>query len=485
MSWFSRLIGKRTELAPSHAPISFTNTLSGRKETFIPLKPPVVTMYTCGPTVYGPAHIGNLRAYVFSDTIMRALMEAGYHVRRVINITDVGHLVGDGDHGEDKMEKGAREQKMSPAEIAERYTKLFMEDLRALNIDTEHTLFPRATEYIQEQIAMIKTLEEKGFAYRAEDGIYFDTSKFPDYGKLGGIDVKHLMAGARIEKIRGKRNATDFVLWRDAGPNDLQQWDSPWGRGNPGWHIECSAMSRSLLGIELDIHTGGIDHIPTHHNNEIAQSEGVSGRKFVRYWIHNAFLNIGEDKISKSLKNDYVLPDVVEHGIHPLALRYLFLQAHYRSPLSFTWEALGAAQEALKRLWRIADEAKTDSKGVPHDSDVRGRFIALVRDDLATPQAIAYLWDSLKGDDLSPEEKWGLITAADALLGLSLTDSPAETRPTETENLPEDIQKLVYERDLARGAKDYAKADELRYQLEERGYRVEDSASGTLLTKNP
>lgn len=468
----------------SAAPLYFTNTMTGKADLFMPLKPGVVSMYSCGPTVYSRAHIGNLRAYVFSDTIARVLTQAGLHVRKVINITDVGHLVGDGDHGEDKMAKGAREEHKTPKEIADHYTKLFLEDAAALNIDTTNTLFPRATEYIAQQIAMIKTLEERGFAYKAEDGVYFDTKKFHNYGRLGGANKAELLPGARIEKIKGKRSATDFVLWRDAKKDDLQQWDSPWGRGNPGWHIECSAMIKAVLGDTIDIHTGGMDHIPTHHNNEIAQSEAANDRPLARYWIHEAFLNVNGERIGKSMQNDIYISEIEHKHIDPLALRLLFLQAHYRTPLSFSWESLKAANEALMRLRRLAAAVKRESGAVMEASPERERFVALMRDDLATPQALAVLSKGLRDEDeLSPEERWGLVMAADELLGLNLASGEASTPPLA--NLPEDIQKMAYERDMARAAKDYYRSDVIRYQLEERGYRVEDSPEGTLLTKTP
>jgi cysteinyl-tRNA synthetase len=485
MGWLREFITGKRAIAPIESPILFTNTMSGRKEAFRPLKARVVTMYSCGPTVYSKQHIGNLKAPLFADLIARTLKEAGYHLVRVINITDVGHLVGDGDLGEDKMAKGAREEQTTPEAIAERYTKLFLEDLASLNITdgTTDIAFPRATEYISEQIAMIRALESKGFAYKAEDGIYYDTSRFPAYGRLGGADKAKLLPGARVEKIPGKRNIHDFVLWRFAKPGDLQQWDSPWGRGNPGWHIECSAMIRALLGAEIDIHTGGIDHIPVHHNNEIAQSEAVNGKPLARYWMHEAFVTVNEEKVAKSTGNVIYLSDVEARGYHPLALRYFFLQAHYRSPVSFTWEALAAANEALTRLWRAASQIRAASNGVAYDSDERHRLIAHMRDDLGTPQALAVLSRALKDEDLSPEEKWGVILSADALLGLSLAHPPEAALPRPPEALPEDVQKLVYGRDLARAGKDYAEADRLRYQLEERGYRVDDGPSGTLLTR--
>lgn len=470
----------------SAAPLFFTNTLTDKKDLFAPLKPGVVTMYSCGPTVYGPQHIGNLRAALFADTIARVLMAAGYHVRRVINITDVGHLVGDGDEGEDKMAVGAAREHVTPEEIAERYAKQYLDDLRSLGIDTAHILFPRATEYIQEQIAMVRALEEKGYAYHANDGVYFDTSKLPDYGKLGGVAQVKLMGGARIKMDGGKRNLHDFALWRNAKPNDLQQWDSPWGKGNPGWHIECSAMIRTLLGTEIDIHTGGMDHIPVHHNNEIAQSEVANGRPLARYWLHQAFITIDGEKISKSLGNDILLSDLTARGYHPLSLRYFYYQATFRSPISFTWDALAAAHEALNRLWRLSREVAEESKGKTASSDTERRLIAVLRDDLATPAALALLWDALRDENLSPAQKHGVVAAADAVLGLSLlTPPPLVGGPIATEDLPEDIQVLILRRDEARAAKEYAVSDELRDELEFRGYRVDDGPNGTVVTPLP
>jgi cysteinyl-tRNA synthetase len=467
---------------PSAAPIFFTNTLTGTKDLFAPLKPGVVSMYSCGPTVYGPQHIGNLRAALFADTIARVLMGAGYHTRRVINITDVGHLVGDGDEGEDKMSIGALREQVSPKDIADRYTKQYLEDIRSLNIDTAHILFPRATEYIQEQIAMVAALEEKGYVYRTNDGVYFDTSRYASYGKLGGVAEVKLMGGARIKIEGGKRNLHDFALWRNAKPNDLQKWDSPWGWGNPGWHIECSAMIRTLLGTEIDIHTGGMDHIPVHHNNEIAQSEAVSGKPLARYWLHEAFITIEGEKISKSIGNEILLSDITARGFHPLSLRYFYYQASFRTPVSFSWESIGAAHEALQRLWRLAQEIGADAGGRSASSDAERRMIAILRDDLATPAALALLWDSVKSDELSPSEKMGVLAAADSVLGLLLVAPPATAGSISSEDLPEDVQELVRERDEARAARNYARSDSIREKLEFRGYRVDDSPSGTQIS---
>ncbi|OHA92415.1 MAG: cysteine--tRNA ligase [Candidatus Zambryskibacteria bacterium RIFCSPHIGHO2_01_FULL_49_18] len=459
----------------------FTNTLSGNKELFISQRPERALLYSCGPTVYGSAHIGNLRAYVFSDTLARMLGAAGYQVRRVINITDVGHLVGDGDTGEDKMNVGAEREKTTPQAIADRYTKEFIEDLSELNVDTKDIQFPRATDYIKEQIALAKTLEEKGFAYRIKNGLAFDTSRFRGYGKLGNIDLSAQRIGARIETDQEKRNPADFWLWRIAKPNDLQQWDSPWGRGNPGWHIECSAMSRALLGQEIDIHTGGEDHIATHHNNEIAQSEAASGRTFVHYWMHNAFLTVEGQKISKSLRNDIYLKDIIANGRHPLALRYFYLQAHYRTPLSFSWDALAGAASALERLWKISRDIADESGRKKASGETRERFLATMRDDLATPAALGILWDSLKSEEYTPEEKWGLLEDADAHLGISLINPPILGAIKESD-IPQEIREMLARRSAARASKDFKTADKIRVEIEKSGYHVDDGPSGAVLT---
>lgn len=485
----------KKKAGPNRAPIFLTNTLSGRRESFAPLKEGVVNLYSCGPTVYDRAHIGNLRAYVFSDTLARTLIEAGHAVRRVINITDVGHLVGDAEQGEDKMSVTAKREQTRPEEIARKYTEHFIEDIGLLNLDTKNILFPKATEFIAEQIEMIKVLEAKGHTYSISDGLYFDTSTFPDYGKLGGVPEEvvkvgtadtlaartEMLAHSRIAPNEEKRNPADFALWRKAKANDLQQWNSPWGYGNPGWHIECSAMARALLGETIDIHTGGMDHIAVHHNNEIAQSESANGRPLSRYWMHLSFLTVSGDKISKSLKNDVYLSEIIERGYHPLALRYFFLQAHYRTPLSFSWEALDAANQALHNLWKLAEEVGTDAKGVAQESDASRRIVAILRDDLATPQGLAYLWECLKDDALSARQAWGVVTAAEPILGLMLTNPPVRTRPYTLAELPEDIQALVREREAARKAKNYLDSDRIRIHLEERGYRVDDGPSGQVI----
>ncbi|HWH16288.1 MAG TPA: cysteine--tRNA ligase [Candidatus Paceibacterota bacterium] len=482
MGWLSSLfIGKR-DTAPSEAPLFLTNSLSGKKELFSPLRANVASLYSCGPTVYSRAHIGNLRAYVFADVLARTLSEAGYHVRRVINITDVGHLTDDADTGEDKMEKGAREEGVSAKDIAHRYTRAFLEDIRALGIDTESVSFPKATEYIEEQIALIQLLEEKGFTYRTKDGIYFDTSRFPNYGALdhgGGKLREEAFAeiGRRIAGNPEKRHPADFALWKFSprGARRQQEWNSPWGIGFPGWHIECSAMSRALLGQPFDIHTGGVDHIPVHHTNEIAQSEAAYDVALARYWLHSAFLTIENRKISKSLGDDIYLSDIAERGMDPLALRYLFLQAQYRSPLSFSWDSLEAAANALAKLRRAAQSIRAEAEGAPVASDASRRMVALLRDDLATPSALALLWETVKDEDMEREEQLGVISAADRVLGLNLLTSAPNA-------VPEHILALVAERETARESRDFAKADALRIHIEASGYRVEDGPSGPVVT---
>jgi cysteinyl-tRNA synthetase len=483
MEWLTRRF-KKVDADKQTPRIFLTNTLSGEKELFIPQNPGLVLLYSCGPTVYGPAHIGNLRAYVFSDTLVRTLVAAEYHVRRVINITDFGHLVSDGDEGEDKMTKGLKRENMpltmaNMRILAERYTAIFFDDLEELNIPIKDIMFPRASDYIQEQIALIKTLEQKEYAYRTSDGVYFDTARFPTYGKLGGINVDAQQASARVEKNTEKRNPADFVLWKS---DDTFGWQSPWGLGFPGWHIECSAMSRSLLGQEIDIHTGGEDHIAVHHNNELAQSEAASGRKFVHYWLHNAFLKINNDRVAKSTGNVAYLSDVREKGFHPLALRYFFLQAHYRTPLSFSWDALAGADEGLHRLWKLSRDIAEESgrRGAP--SEARKHFVAALRDDLATSQALGILWDTLRSEEYAPEEKWGLIEDAEAHFGLSL-DKPPTAGALPEADLPADIRDLLARRSAARISRDFKEADRIRSDIESCGYHVDDGPDGPTLQR--
>ncbi len=488
MNWFHFIekIKKKRELQPILMPILLTNTITGKKEQFIPLKSKQATMYSCGPTVYSRAHIGNLRPHICADTLARILVHSKYRLHRVINITDVGHLTSDADEGEDKVEVRAKRDGISIAELTKRYSTFFLNDIDLLNIDTHQIIFPRASEYVSEQIAIAKILEKKGFAYRIKDGLYFDTTKYSGYGKLGGMKNANLCAGARVMVNKEKRHPTDFALWKSTpkGVHRLQEWSSPWGNGAPGWHIECSAMVHTLLGVEIDIHTGGMDLIPIHHNNEIAQSEAAFDRPLARYWIHNAFLTMNGDKISKSLHNEIYLDDIIKRNLHPLSLRYLFYQTHYRTPLSFSWQALQSASETLSRLFRISYEIKNTSQMNVASSDYRHKFIAAMYDDMHTSQALAILWEALRDEEATPEEKWGVLVEADALLGIKCANPPKEYEPIQENDLPSGIRTIRDKRDLARTEKDFVRADALRSTLQKAGYRVEDGTEMTLLYKD-
>lgn len=444
-----------------------TYTRSIRK--FEPLHPPEVGMYTCGPTVYDYAHIGNLRTYIFEDILKRVLKFNQLKVKHVMNITDVGHLVSDADTGEDKMEKGARRAGKSAWEIAEYYAKAFISDLNHLNI-LEPSIWCRATDHIQEQIAMIRCIEEHGFTYRTSDGIYFDTSRLKEYGKLGLLDIEGLQAGSRID-MGEKRNPTDFALWKFS-PSDKQrqmEWDSPWGKGFPGWHIECSAMSARYLGAFFDIHCGGEDHITVHHTNEIAQTQACHGTNLANFWIHGYFLQIDESKMAKSAGEFLRVQSLIDRGYDPLAYRLFCLGAHYRTKLNFTWEGMDGASVSLDRLRNMVYEW-----GEPGtvDEDYLENFTNQINDDLNMPRALAVTWD-LARSDLSAATKKATILVFDQVLGLRL----AEWQPKE-EVIPEEIVKLVEERTLARKEKRWADADNVRQQVSDAGYEIEDTPQG-------
>ena len=481
LSFFNQFFAKKA-LPPR---VFLTNTLTRKKELFVPLTKGQALMYSCGPTMYGRQHLGNLRAALFSDTIHRILSLADVRVKRVVNITDVGHMVGDGDNGEDKMTVGAKRDNLTPEQIAKKYADIYFDDLRALSVDLSSITFPYATEYIDEQIEMIKALERKGLTYPLADGLYFDTGKFPKYGILGDVQKIRLIGGARVKPDAGKHNLHDFVLWRLAKPNDLQQWDSPWGRGNPGWHIECSAMIEKLLGETIDIHTGGEDHIMIHHNNEIAQSEGAHEKPLAKYFVHNAFLTNNGEKISKSLSNETYLSDVIAEGLHPLSFRLFCLQAHYSKPLSFSFESLRASNEALHSLWKECELLKNESKQKTAETDAIAMFNAMLFDDFATPKALAFLFTSLQSEEYSAKEKWALIVHAEEAFGLLLTNPPksVEVVALSRNDLSGQARELAEAREEARNARDYALSDELRQKLLACGYTVEDSAQGSLYTK--
>ncbi len=461
--------------------ITFWNTLTKQKEEFFPIKDRVVGMYNCGPTVYNYAHIGNLRAYVLADILKRTLTYNKYKVNQIINITDVGHLVGDGDEGKDKIEEGAKKEQKTASEIADFYTKIFLEDLVKLNIDTTDTKFPKASEHIKEQIDLIKDLEEKGFAYKTSDGMYFDTAKFKNYGKLGNIDLKHLREGARVTINSQKKNITDFALWKFCVPHEKrqQEWPSPWGVGFPGWHIECSAMSMKYLGETFDIHTGGIDHIPTHHNNEIAQSESSTGKQYARYWLHNAFVNVEDGKMAKSDGNFLRLQSLLDKNINPISYRYWLLTAHYRQPVTFSWEAIEGANTALIKLVRAY--SSLPSLGKIH-RDYLQKFKDFINDDLDTPKAIALMWDMMRDKEVSDKDKKATLNEFDKIFGLNLKTLAKEITKSEKE-IPKSITKLLADREKARKNKDWAKSDEIRDTILREGFEIKDTEKGVEIRK--
>jgi len=465
------------------------NTLSKEKELFVPLKPNYVGMYSCGPTVYEYQHIGNMRPYIWVDILKRILRSDGYTIKHVINITDVGHLESDADDGEDKVEKSARLQGLRTRELTEKVTKSFLEDLRRLNVSVIHTEFPRAIAHVDEQIAFIKTLEEKGYTYQITDGIYFDTSLFPTYGKLGNIQLKELKEGVRVDKNAEKRNPTDFALWKFS-PKDTvreQEWHSPWGLGFPGWHIECSAMSMKYLGRQFDIHTGGIDHVPIHHNNEIAQGESVTGKPVVRYWLHNAFIKIEGRKISKSIGNTVYIRNIIDRGFSPLAYRYWLLQARYRTPVDFTWEALEASHNALFKLHKLFAEKFSKLPESPKGAVVEKYmqpFLQALHDDIDTPQALALLWDMLKDASIENTDKRKTLLAMDQLLGLDLIERNTSVENSLSEALPEseiphEVQELLSSRREARKKGNWQEADRVRDQLKKMGFELIDTENKT------
>ncbi len=462
-------------------PLQLFNTLTRKKEPFVSLKDKQVGLYTCGPTVYHFAHIGNLRSYIFEDVLKRVLLWNKFKVKHVMNITDVGHLTSDEDTGEDKMLLGAKREKKTVWEIADFYTKAFQDDLKKLNI-LSPSIWCKATDHIKEQIALIQRLEKKGFTYIAGGNVYFDTSKLSDYGKLAKLNLQ-AETKARVEKDSNKRNRHDFVLWFTKSKFQEQEmkWPSPWGMGYPGWHIECSAMSMKYLGEQFDIHCGGIDHIPVHHTNEIAQSEAALGKKpWVKYWLHNEFLVLAEGKrMGKSEGNILTISSLQENGFHPLDYRYFCLGTHYRMPLMFSTEALEGAKNARKRLQERVLELQKQKLG-KGNKELQAKYLMQfneqINDDLNTPQVLATLWDMIKEGELSGKEKYQLLLKFDAVLGLDLKN-------VKEEKIPKEIIKLAEERLTARSQKDWKKADELRQKIAALGYNVGDTKEGYELRK--
>lgn len=455
------------------------NSLSKQMEPFRPLKGRTVRMYTCGPTVYDYAHIGNLRSYIFADVLKRVLLANRYRVRHVMNITDVGHLTDDADAGEDKVEVAAGRQEKTASEIAVYYTQEFLRDLQQLNVLPADKM-PRATEYIAEQIALVRVLEQEGYTYRTSDGVYFDASKFAPYGRaFGGQALTEKAAGARVEVRSTKRSPHDFALWKFTPPGVKRQmeWESPWGVGFPGWHLECSAMSRALLGQPFDIHTGGVDHIPVHHTNEIAQSEAAYGQPLAAFWLHGAFLTVDGGRMGKSEGNLITIAQLMERGFDPLAYRLFVLGAHYRSPLNFTWEALGAAAQALEHLRERCSELPKPPVRIhatikPIVQERTERFLSACNDDLDTPKALALLWDVVKGSR-DPRAQSAIIAYADQVFGLGICDVLGVPVA-----IPREVHDLVAAREAARTTKQWARADVLRAQIQAMGFLVEDTQNG-------
>ncbi len=465
------------------------NTLTKQIEEIKPIRSGQIGLYTCGPTVYDVAHIGNLRTYIFEDILKRALVYNGYKVEHAMNITDVGHLVGDGDEGEDKLEVGARREGKNPLDIAKVYTEKFFEDAAKLNIIKPGKILS-ATQSIPEQIEIIKILEEKGFAYKGETAVYFDTSKLSDYGKLSGQNLSEKMTGARENVVidKDKKNPADFALWfflKGRYEHHVLKWSSPWGEGFPGWHIECSAISRKLLGQPFDIHCGGVDHIGTHHANEIAQSEAAFGVQLCNVWMHGEFLLINAGRMGKSEGNAYNLDTIIQKGFSPLDYRYFCLGANYRSQLNFTWESLNASKTALERLrnkiFKILNSLNMSDSSTDGESDLRsyyGKFEDSINDDLNIPEALALVWLVVDNPRLKNESKINLVKKFDEVLGLDLLKSKDKEEP-----IPEKVEQLLAERQTARDMKDFQKSDELRKQIEDLGYTVKDTISGQQIKK--
>ncbi len=474
------MIGQLPKKEREGAVVKFYNSLTRKIEEFKPINPPNAGMYSCGPTVYGYAHIGHLRRYVGDDVIKRVLTLDGFQVKHVMNITDVGHLTSDADEGEDKMEKGAKLLGKSVWEVAKFFEEQFFISTDALNIKRADIIC-RATEHIPEQIDLIKKLEERGFTYQSEQGIYFDISKFANYTKLSGQNLDDLKTAVREDVVSdpAKKHPADFALWiftvgRFA--DHTMRWPSPWGEGFPGWHIECSAMSMKYLGETFDIHTGGIDHIPTHHTNEIAQSEAATGKPFAKYFIHHEFLMVNQQKMSKSLGNLYMIDDIKNHGINPLALRYLYLTTHYRDPLNFTWESLKSSEIALNKLYKIASvtreaeerNALSEEKLTKIDQ-FRSDFVSFLNEDFNTAKALSVVWKAIKSN-IPHSDKYDLLMYFDEILGLNISANLNIGRKEVTE----EAQRLFEEREKLRKGGNFKASDKIRDQLIKMGYTLVD-----------
>ena len=459
--------------------IKFYNTLTRKKEEFIPINAKEVRIYSCGPTVYYFAHIGNLRAYLFMDNLRRVLKYNGYKLKHVMNITDVGHLVSDADEGEDKMMKAARRENKNPYEIAEFYMNAFLKDIDKLNIDRPE-IVARATEHIDVMEEYVKKIIENGYTYQTEDTIYFDTSKLDKYGVLSNRNVEDQKAGARVEFDKNKKNISDFALWIKAPENHIMKWDSFFGKSYPGWHLECSAMSYKYLGEEFDIHTGGVDHIPIHHENEIAQSKGFCGKIPAHYWMHVEFLQVNGGKMSKSLNNLYTLKDLEEKGYEPLVYRMFNYTSNYRAQINFTFEAMDAAKIALNRLREGYLKHSQGNEDVTNEQieDYEKRFLEAINDDLNMPVAMSIVWEIIRNPKKSKKLQ-NLLLKFDEVLGLDLK----KKKKNKTSDFPEEINELLLQRNEARKNKNWEESDRIRDILIKKGYLVKDNKEGTILEK--
>ena len=459
--------------------LNFYNTLTRTKEEFKPLEGNTVRIYSCGPTVYKDATIGNMKSYIFMDTLRRVLKYNGYDLKHAMNITDVGHLVSDADEGEDKMIKASKEEKKTPLEIAQIYTDRFFEDFERLNIEKPEIIC-KATDHIDDMIEFVQSLLDNGYAYETSTAIYFDVSKLDKYGILSGIDVRNQKAGARVEVDKEKRNPYDFALFIKAPENHIMKWESPWGLAYPGWHIECSTMSNKYLGEVFDIHTGGIDLIPTHHENEIAQSKGKTGKIPAKFWMHCDYLLIDGGKMSKSLGNTYLVTDLMQKGYDPLSFKMMCYTAHYRNKLNFTWEGLASSQSALARLKEGYAKHKEGLDNIDDTQveEYRKKFHEAINDDMNMPMAMSIVWDVVKNPNKS-KKLAELLLDFDKVMGLKITEPIFKKE----EEIPEEIAQIVEKRKQARVNKDWATSDALRDELKEKGYNVKDSKDGMTIEK--
>lgn len=452
------------------------NTLTKKKEKFIPINKEEVKIYSCGPTVYKDATIGNMRTNIFQDVLRRVLHYNNYNIKHAMNITDVGHLVSDGDDGEDKMLKSAREENKTPLEIAEYYTKLFFNDLNKLNIEAPEIIC-KATEHIKEMLDFVVELLNKGYAYETSTAIYFDISKLDKYPVLSKLNLEEQKAGARVEVDSEKKNPYDFALWIKAPENHLMKWNSPWGPSYPGWHIECSAMSKKYLGEQFDIHTGGIDLIPTHHENEIAQSKGICGKIPANYWVHGEYLLINGGKMSKSLENVYLIKDIIERGYDPIVYKLFSYSCHYRNKLNFTWEGIESTAKSLERLKNGYKVHLNGTDKVNDDiiNQFEEKFHKAINDDLNMPAAMGIVWEVIKNENKSPEFA-KLLLKFDTVLGIRINE---QNKLSNQKQIPEEIMKLIKKREEARKNKDWNKSDELRNLINLKGYDIKDTKQGT------